>query len=791
MTLRLSPRRGTRGFTLIELIVVILVLGILATLAVVGYSSYTARAQRVAAEANLAQIATAALAHHTLLGLPELTRAGVVESLADASVTVTDTVDPGNTGARAWQLLGTAQAPQVEGDYALGFDRGENTAANDLGGTRAAVVTTTASGEDFARILIYGNEQVPSPERDKTGQVPSGTTPTQVLDDPSLIAETGGSGGGTPVDPGDGEDFGTLSALMTVQSDVDSETGDRWEWASVDYIIAPAGTSTSTDPDAGIRIACTVDVPLTGPVSGAGYFDGGGYYAYWGPEDPTAAAGRTYTCVIEARNDSGTVLARRTLVATDGGPAAGEDARQGAPAIAAPVLEPGNASITASWVAPAGATMSSVEFFANGSSAGSCYPTGVELECTLSFLTNGQEYEAEVVAGLSSNVYTVSEARSPRASATPSTFAAFAVRTLTASSSPNGQAQSVDTDGTTTVVWDEANDDIVIYTKQSTSWAKTAELPVGWTGLSGARGQIQVSGDTVMLGVNDGNDGKLFVWRRVSGTWSQTQVIDRPGTVTSFAERVELEGDYAYVSHEDPLVEGWGQGIVRIYTKSGSTWSQVDPLRDVVRMIIEVPRFGSSIAVDGDTLVVTAPGHAPTNTQDKVFIFSRTGGTEWDTQQIITSPSTMSNTGASVAVDGDTLAVTWPGTNEVTIYTRTGATWTERTTLTNPAPSAWDGSHSGAFGEALALDGNKLLIGEPARRVTDSSSFFDGRVSVFTGSGASWTGQAVQFDDRNPTEAWGGMLSAENGVAVVGGSPYAAGRTANGDFPWPRTMRLP
>ena len=148
--------------------------------------------------------------------------------------------------------------------------------------------------------------------------------------------------------------------------------------------------------------------------------------------------------------------------------------------------------------------------------------------------------------------------------------------------------------------------------------------------------------------------------------------------------------------------------------------------------------FGQSVAADGDTLVIGAPGedssttgvNSPPNNLAQaagaVYVFGLTGGT-WMEQAYLKASNTDSidQFGYSVAIDGDTIVVGAPGedsygfdpTNNnvesagaVYVFIRDGATWTEQAYL--KLPPGQNGRNF-AFGKTVAVDGDTLVVGAP------------------------------------------------------------------------------
>ena len=117
--------------------------------------------------------------------------------------------------------------------------------------------------------------------------------------------------------------------------------------------------------------------------------------------------------------------------------------------------------------------------------------------------------------------------------------------------------------------------------------------------------------------------------------------------------------------------------------ETGTVEQQVLVPRDVE------PRnsFGSSVAVDGDTLVI---GDRYANS---VFVYTRTNNT-WTQQQALTADGLL---GTSVDIDGDTIIAGAPFADSgagtfggAYVYTRTGNTWTQQQILTNSDAQAVD-----------------------------------------------------------------------------------------------------
>jgi len=149
--------------------------------------------------------------------------------------------------------------------------------------------------------------------------------------------------------------------------------------------------------------------------------------------------------------------------------------------------------------------------------------------------------------------------------------------------------------------------------------------------------------------------------------------------------------------------------------------------------------FGSAVAVDGDSLIVGAPGEdlgGETNAGAS-YVFVRAGGS-WSLQQRLASSAPAFNgaMGFAVAIAGNTALVGVPenGAGRVLHFERAGDLWTEQGTLT-----ASDGTPQDRFGHALAFSDPTAVIGAPQAWVPGAP--YSGAAYVFVRSGAAWTEQ--------------------------------------------------
>ncbi len=190
-------------------------------------------------------------------------------------------------------------------------------------------------------------------------------------------------------------------------------------------------------------------------------------------------------------------------------------------------------------------------------------------------------------------------------------------------------------------------------------------------------------------------------------------------------------------------------------------------------------QFGSAVDTDGTTLVVGAPGFpgAAGNGSGAVFIYIRSASGWTQQQQIEASDAAaFDGFGTSVAVDGDRLIVGSPFDDTLAgvdagsayVFERTGSTWTQEQKLEDITPNAGN-----EFGTAVDISGTTAAVGAPGDR---SGTFDSGTVSVFTRSGTTWSLQATLVATDNATgDAFGSAVVLEGDTALVGAPDKAGG----------------
>lgn len=267
-------------------------------------------------------------------------------------------------------------------------------------------------------------------------------------------------------------------------------------------------------------------------------------------------------------------------------------------------------------------------------------------------------------------------------------------------------------------------------------------------------------------------DGAAYIYERFNGQWALTAELlapdpGAPFTSEEFGHAVAVSGNTAIVSSirfPDPE----RRGIVYVYVRdSAGKWNlQADLMASDSDFTDE---FGWSLALEGETLLVSAIGDDDHGQNSgAVYVFTRSG-TTWTQQTKITMPGSFGDSGfgVDIALDGDTAIIGAEDYNdyqgEAHIFVRSGSAWLHQATLT-----ASDPEENCAYAETVAIDGDTAIVGAHARNVFWTNS---GAAYVYQRSGTTWT-QQIRLTQGVEDSLWedhfGWAVAVSGGIIAVG-----------------------
>lgn len=304
---------------------------------------------------------------------------------------------------------------------------------------------------------------------------------------------------------------------------------------------------------------------------------------------------------------------------------------------------------------------------------------------------------------------------------------------------------------------------------------------------------VAVDADTIVVGaplVNSGataDTGAAYVFVRdpSTGIFTEQQKLTASDAAAedNFGSAVDIDGHTIVIGA--PAVNSGitpDTGAVYVFTRdplvADDPWTEQQKLAPADAAASDF--FGSSVVVEGHTLVAGAPGKdaGTANATGAVYVFTRDPDNlaiPWAEQQKLTASDAAAEDefGTSVSLDGNTIAVGAPLDNlntlfdagSVYVFTRDQTTflnpWTQRQKLTASNARAAD-----MLGMSVCIDANTILAGAP---FADIAGFLNsGAAYVFTRESAS-----ANFNQQQILRARNAGFEIQFGTSVFVDGPAA------------------
>ena len=344
--------------------------------------------------------------------------------------------------------------------------------------------------------------------------------------------------------------------------------------------------------------------------------------------------------------------------------------------------------------------------------------------------------------------------------------------------------------------------------------------------VDGLGAPLAFDGDTLVAGapftdVTNDDDGAAWVFVRQGDVWSQEARLNlspsESGEGHEFGHTLAIQGDVIAVGAPPR-----SNGFAYIFERSGTVWTRTAIFQPLFQQSDFVGDFGRAMALDGDRLVVGAPGDNsastgvggdPTN-QDApgsgaVYVYTRDGA-GWTLEAYIKPSNTTAGHGFghSLTLSGDTLAVSSgddssatgvngdqtdtgsPGSGAVFVFQHGTDGWAQQAYIKASNTGAGDGFGSPVIGDGLA--GDTLVVGASGEDSAATGVGGDqasdgapdsGAVYVFTRTGTTWSQEAyLKASNTGDGDFFGGRATLSgNRLAVAAPGEDSAATGVDGD----------
>lgn len=300
---------------------------------------------------------------------------------------------------------------------------------------------------------------------------------------------------------------------------------------------------------------------------------------------------------------------------------------------------------------------------------------------------------------------------------------------------------------------------------------------------------VAVSGTRILVGDPVfGGGGAVFLYEKQNGTWvpHADNPIQwprlKPGE--QFGHAVAISGDRFVVGA--PLHDaGYTTGMAFLYLLQNGSWN-ASPL---------VPsssdygayRYGHAVAIDGVLIAVGAPEDIGRNSEPaagRVSVFEDIGS--WTLTKRVAAPTSEANArfGTSVAVSGQEVLIGEPYRSgyyvqgQVYLFERDAVDADVYHQAATLLPDYYcGGGYTFAFGYDVAFDGSTALIGSP-----EYGPDAEGLAYLFRRRGGYWTETAHFVASNTNRQAQVGYAVALSGATSVVGAPFYGAQGAGAAF---------
>lgn len=249
-----------------------------------------------------------------------------------------------------------------------------------------------------------------------------------------------------------------------------------------------------------------------------------------------------------------------------------------------------------------------------------------------------------------------------------------------------------------------------------------------------------------------------------AASWQQTLQSFESQANDQFGKALSVSGTVLAVGAPN-LPSSSVAGYVYIYQR-GPAWLFSARLQAPVP--VGGDTFGSSLAIEGNTLVVGAPGNG---VDGKVYVFNNVNGV-WRLQQTLQQPAGVTgntNFGSAVALSRSTIAVGAPSQAPGSVYVfvkDNAGNWAQQARLTPADPA----NTAGGLGASVAVVDDSIIAGAPGTLA--GAINLTGAAYIFGRKNNVWSQQSV-FLPLTTENAKLGTAVAMNGNLAVLGAPGA------------------
>lgn len=285
---------------------------------------------------------------------------------------------------------------------------------------------------------------------------------------------------------------------------------------------------------------------------------------------------------------------------------------------------------------------------------------------------------------------------------------------------------------------------------------------------------ISLSDDVAIVGACDHNyngvwSGTAYIARYDGTNWVEeaTLIPSDPQDTQLFGWSVAISGDVAVVGSPYDEDNGPLSGSAFIYRYNGVNWIEETIL--LPDDFAADGQFGNAVSISGDVVVIGAWQHEHNGTSTGAAYVFRYDGNRWiqESELLASDGGAGDKFGQSVAISGDVIVVGAPDEQRgipagaAYIFRYDGNSWNQESQLT-----ASDGAAGDKFGYSATISREVVVIGAV---IGDGKVIDSGSAYIYRYDGSNWSEETKLFaHDGVSNDEFGFSVSISGEVVVVG-----------------------
>jgi len=279
--------------------------------------------------------------------------------------------------------------------------------------------------------------------------------------------------------------------------------------------------------------------------------------------------------------------------------------------------------------------------------------------------------------------------------------------------------------------------------------------------LAGFGGALAISGSDVLVGEGQTSlrPGHVYIYRKgADGAWAEADRLSAPDAEwgDSFGTSLAVSGEWLLVGAPD-------RGAAYLFRSSGTSWSFVTELQPAGTNDVE--SFGYAVTLDAGSGLAVVGAPQDSDGQGAAHVFAAGADGSWSEVARLTVDGAAEGDGlgAAMAIVGGRILVGAPGRQSqrgsVVAFQSGDQGWTQ---FGEFAPQG--AGENTAFGAALAVDGERILVGAPMYASTGAAFVYG-----LNQAGNAYQEQARMLPfDGQPLSLFGSALAPAQDEVWVG-----------------------